>query len=89
MMYPAAWSTDMVSLIKKVRAAAAADGLGAGMYCIWAPAESSRVLPSCFVAFAVNCGESLQIVSRPSVNDLQMGLPYDKYPAFNVVATLM
>lgn len=64
------------------------DGLGAGMYCIWAPAESSRVPPSCFVAFAVNRGDSLQIVPRPSVSDLQM-VPYHKYPAFNVVAALM
>lgn len=63
-------------------------GLGSGMYCIWAPAESSGVLPSCRVAFAVNCGDSSQIVSRRSVSDLQM-VPYDKYPAFNVVAALM
>lgn len=50
-----------------------------------APAESSPVLASCFVAFAVNCGDLLQIVSRPRVSDLQMA-PRDKYPTSGVAA---
>lgn len=86
-MYPAAWSTEMVSLIKKVRAARrrVAQGLGVSYP---APAESSPVLASCFVAFAVNCGDLLQTVSRPRVSDLQMA-PRDKYPTPGVAATGM
>lgn len=40
-MYPAAWSKEMVTLIKKVRAAVEADSLGAWMFYSWKPARMS------------------------------------------------
>lgn len=71
-MYPAAWSEEMVMLIKKVRAAVALEHVGAGIHFHCAP----------LTFLEGNGGDSLKTVSRLSAGDLQVVL-YVKQPAFN------